>query len=236
MGLGMFGATAIPGRHVVNRRHLLAGGIAGLGLLALPKRLLAAAVPTDRTFAILRDGDEIGRHTVRFAPTDNGYRARTAIEVEVKIAFFTAFQFKQTADDLWIDGQLHESRASTDDNGDLSQTLIRASGNGLEVEGGEDNRAIQVPLGTMTDLAFWNVDIVRQQALVDTQKVTLTDLAAQRHGLETVETPRGPVTAERFTLAAETGRSGDIWFDGAGNWVKGVMSVRGETLAYRLIA
>lgn len=236
MGLRMFGEAEIRKASAVNRRQILAGGIAGVGCLALPARLSAAAMPADRTFAILRDGDEIGRHVVRFAPADNGFRARTEIEIEVKVAFFTVFQFKQTADDLWFNGQLHESSASTNDNGELSQTLIRATGNGLEVEGGEANRELEVPLGTMTDLAFWNDAIVRQQALVDTQKVRLTDLAAQPRGTETVETPFGPVTAERFTVAAKAGRSGDIWFDADGNWVKGIMSVRGETLAYRLVA
>jgi hypothetical protein len=236
MRVGPVGEAACHSTDGVNRRRFLVGGIAGLGCLALPMPSLAATMPMNRTFAIFREGDEIGRHHVRFTPADNGFRARTEIEIEVKVAFFTAFQFRQTADDLWIDGQLRESRASTDDNGDVSETFIRATGNGLAVEGGEANRAIQVPLGTMTDLAFWNVAIVRQQALVDTQKVKLTDLAAKPLGIETVEGPHGPVTAERFTCAATTGRSGDIWFDSDGNWVKGIMSVRGETLAYRLIA
>ena len=236
MRLERMGESAVLGNVPLDRRKVLAGGVAGLASLALPTPLLAAAMPRDRTFAILRDGDEIGRHVVRFTPTERGFRARTAIEIEVKVAFFTAFRFEQTADDLWIEGQLHESSASTDDNGDVSRTLIRATTHGLEVEGGEDDRDIRVPLGTMTDLAFWNVAILRQNALVDTQKVALTDVAARRNGTEPVETPQGRVMAEHFTVAAETGRSGEIWFDAAGNWVKGVMSVRGETLAYRLIA
>lgn len=230
------GKAACRGPDGVDRRRFLVGGLAGIGCLALPMPSLAMAMPIDRTFAIFRQGDEIGRHTVRFTPADNGFRARTEIEVAVKVAFFTAFQFRQMADDLWIDGQLRESRANTDDNGEISETFIRATGNGLAVEGGEANRAIQVPLGTMTDLAFWNVAITRQQALVDTQKVRLTDLAAQPLGTETIDGPHGPVTAERFSCAAKTGRSGDIWFDSDGNWVKGTMAVRGEKLDYRLIA
>ncbi len=236
MRVGPVGEAACRMADGVGRRHFLVGGLAGLGCLALPIPSLAMTMPIDRTFAIFREGDEIGRHKVRFTPADKGFRARTEIEVAIKIAFFTAFQFRQMADDLWIDGQLRESRASTDDNGEVSETFIRATGDGLAVEGGEDNRAIQVPLGTMTDLAFWNVGIIRQQALVDTQRVKLTDLAAQPLGTETIDGPYGPVTAERYRCAAKTGRSGDIWFDADGNWVKGTMAVRGEKLDYQLIA
>ncbi len=197
---------------------------------------MAGSPPADRHFAIFRDGDEIGRHLVRFTPTANGFQAETEIEVAVKIAFITAFRFKQDAVDVWTDGQLVESRVHTDDNGDVSQTTIRSEDGKLNVEGGIADRQLRVPLGTMTDLAFWNIDIVRQRTLVDLQKALLTDVAAERLGTETINVAGGRIEAERFKFAAETGRKGDIWFDAKGNWVKGMLTTRGETLDYRLLA
>ncbi len=196
--------------------------------------LASTPAPADRSFAISRDGDEIGRHDVRFAATTDGLEVKTTIDITVKVAFLTAFHFEQQARDLWRDGLLVESRVATNDNGTKSETLLRARGDNLSVEGGVENRMLHVPLGTMTDIAFWNLDIVRQRALVDLQRAKLLSLAARSGGAETIEVAGGHITAQRYTIDAESGRNGDIWFDDAGNWVKGLLATRGEKLAYHL--
>ena len=223
-------------RYGISRRGFGLTCLAGAGCLALPRRGLAGTPPADRHFAIFRDGKEIGHHIVGFTPTDGGFAAETTIEVAVKIAFITAFHFKQSAADVWTDGQLVESRVETDDNGEVSQTLLRSEGDKLSVQGGIADRQLRVPLGTMTDLAFWNIDIVRQRTLVDLQKALLTDVAAESLGTETIDARGRRIEAQRFKFAAETGRNGDIWFDADGNWVKGLLTTRGETLDYRLVA
>ena len=218
-----------------SRRGFALSCLGGVGCLALPAGGRAAALPVERRFAIFRDDREIGRHEVRFTPTAGGFDVRTDIDIKVKVAFITAFHFKQRADDRWIDGQLVESRVTTDDNGKASSTEIEARGSTLSVEGGVDNRNLQVPLGTMTDIAFWNLEIVRQRTLVDIQRATLTDVVASSGGSETITLASGPIAAERFTIDSRSGRNGDIWFDAAGNWVMGRLVTRGETLDYRLI-
>lgn len=218
-----------------SRRGFSACCLGGAGLLALPSLGRAETQHIDRHFAIFRDGDEIGRHEVRFRPSADGFDVTSDIDITVKIAFITAFRFSQHAEDRWVAGQLVESRITTDDNGQTSTTEIEARGTALSVEGGIEQRTLRVPLGTMTDIAFWNLDIVRQRKLVDIQKAILTDVAASHSGTETIDLGTGPITADRFTMNSETGRNGDIWFDAAGNWVKGRLITRGETLDYRLI-
>ena len=220
-----------------SRRAFTAACLAGVGTAwsgARPARA-TTVLPADRSFAIFRDGEEIGRHEVRFSGTAGGLEVRTDIDVTVKVAFITAFRFEQHARELWHDGLLVESRVATNDNGTASETQLRARGDNLSVEGGIDNRVLRVPLGTMTDIAFWNLDIVRQRSLVDLRLARLTDVAARHSGAETIEVAGRSIAAERYTIAAESGRNGDIWFDAAGNWVKGVMVTRGETLDYRLL-
>jgi hypothetical protein len=219
-----------------SRRGFALSCLGGVGCLALPVRGRAESLPLERRFAIFRDDNEIGRHEVRFTPTANGFDVSTDIDIKVKVAFITAFHFSQRANDRWIGGQLVESRVTTDDNGKESSTEIEARGPTLKVEGGVENRSLQVPLGTMTDIAFWNLDIVRQRSLVDIQKAILTDVAAASAGSETITLAGGPITAARFTINSQSGRNGDIWFDADGNWVKGRLVTRGETLDYRLIA
>jgi len=208
---------------------------AGAGWLGAGRASATPAHPLDRSFAIFRDGDEIGRHEVRFRALAGGLEVTTDIDVAVKVAFITAFRFDQEAQDHWQDGLLLESRVATNDNGTRSETKLYARGDNLSVEGGIENRVLRVPLGTMTDIAFWNLDIVRQRALVDVQHATLTGVAARHAGSEEIEVGGTRITAERYTIDAESGRNGDIWYDAAGNWVKGVMVTRGERLDYRLL-
>jgi hypothetical protein len=173
---------------------------------------------------------------VRFEPTADGFDVTTDIDIAVKLAFITAFRFNQHALDRWVAGNLVASRVATDDNGQKSATEIEARGSALSVEGGTENRTLRVPLGTMTDIAFWNLGIVRQRELVDIQKATLTDVAARHLGNEGLDIAGQRIEADRFTIHSNTGRNGDIWFDVAGNWVKGHLVTRGEALDYQLIA
>lgn len=209
---------------------------AGIAWLGASNAGATSSRPLDRSFAIVRDGEEIGRHDVRFATTANGLEVSTDIDIAVKVAFITAFRFEQHAREQWQDGQLVRSNATTNDNGTKSETMLNAHGDNLSVQGGIDNRVLRVPLGTMTDIAFWNLEIVRQRALVDLQRAELTSLAARHSGAEEIEVGGARIGAERYTINAESGRNGDIWFDEAGNWVKGMMVTRGEKLEYRLLA
>jgi hypothetical protein len=221
-----------------SRRNFASACLAGAGVvcLGIPNARATTSTPLDRSFAIVRDGDEIGRHDVRFATNANGLEVSTDIDIAVKVAFITAFRFEQHAREQWQDGQLVHSNVTTNDNGTKSRTMLSALGDDLSVQGGVDNRMLRVPLGTMTDIAFWNLEIVRQRALVDLQRAELTSLAARHSGAEEIEVGGARIAAERFTINAESGRNGDIWFDAAGNWVKGMMVTRGEKLEYRLLA
>ncbi len=219
----------------VSRRGFGAFCLGTMGALALPSSGQAAVMPVDRLFAVFRNDSEIGRHAVRFAAAAGGFTVTTDIDIAVKVAFITAFRFSQRASEHWADGLLVDSRATTDDNGQTSTTEIEARGSALRVEGGIGNRAMQVPLGTMTDIAFWNLDIVRQRELLDIQRAEMTAVAASHVASETVDLGGQPVSAERFTINSRSGRNGDIWFDAAGNWIKGHLITRGETLDYRLI-
>lgn len=224
-----------PTGPALSRRGFALSCLGAVGVCALPAVGRAQPLPVDRVFAIHREGGEIGRHEVRFRPTADGFNVTTDIDIAVKVAFITAFRFSQHAEDQWVAGQLVDSHVRTDDNGTKSVTDIEARGSALSVEGGIENRTLRVPLGTMTDIAFWNLDIVRQRELVDIQLAALTDVAARHAGTDMIEVGGQRIAAERYTVDSRSGRNGDVWFDAAGNWVKGQLVTRGESLDYRLV-
>ena len=222
------------GRGIDRRRSLaLLSGAAALPFLN-PSFARASAFPSDDIrFTVSRKGDVIGTHTVRFEPRGEDVGVTVEVDLKVKIGFITAFSFNQVAHDVWRDGILMESRVETNDDGDESEVVVRADGSRLIVNGNAGDLA--VPIGTMTDLCFWNPGIVNQRQLIAAGKGKLATIEANAGQPERLVIGDREVDTMRYHVASN-GRDGDIWYDGKGRWVQGIIRPRGEELAYALEA
>lgn len=216
----------------VRRRGVL-GGLGSLGLLAA-SGARAASLPEDRLFAIFRKGEQIGTHTVTFSTAaSGGLVVRHAIDVVVKLAFIPVYRYDQKVEDLWRDGRLVATDAATEENGQRSFVRVRERGGRLVCEGPRGVR--DAPLGTMNDLSYWNVAIVRQRGLIDCQKGELEPLALEGGEADTVTVGGRPVATRRWRMNPNGSRGGEVWYDEAGRIVKAVVRTRGEVLDYRLL-
>ncbi|MCS6780082.1 MAG: DUF6134 family protein [Geminicoccaceae bacterium] len=222
-------AAAVPA--AVGRRFLLTG-LASLGLLRATGAR-ASTPPEDRAFAILRKDEEIGRHIVTFAASAKGLTVRHDIDVTVTLAFVPLYRYRQAGEDLWREGKLVASDVETDDNGERTSVRIRERAGRLACEG--PRGVVEAALGTMTDLSYWNVAILRQRRLIDSQLGELAPLAMGGGVLETIEVRGRPITARRWQMNPEGSRGGEVWYDEAGRIVKAIVRTRGEVLDYRLL-
>ncbi len=211
----------------------MGGALAVTGSLLLPAKTLASAPTVDRAFRVIRRGEDIGRHHVSFAHKDHGLEVQVEIELAVKLAFITVYRFRQTGRDLWRGGVLVQAHTVTDDDGKRSQLLARAARGGLEVEGVSGSRV--VPLGSMTDLCFWNDDIMRAPQVVDAQTGETTRLRTQHAGVEPLLAGGSEIMATRYRVDAGDGRAGTVWYDESEAWVGADFTTRGERLVYELI-
>lgn len=217
-----------------DRRGCLASLAAGGLLAAIGGRgLRAAALPEDRFFAIFRKGQQIGTHDVTFGAANQGLVVRHAIRVVVEFASVPIYRFEQRVEDLWRDGRLVATDAETDDNGERSTVRVRESRGRLVCEGPSGVR--DAPLGTMNDLSYWNVAILRQRGVIDCQKGELRPLALEGGEPDTVTLAGRTVAARRWRVNPEGERGGEVWYDEAGRIVKAVVRTRGEVLDYRLL-
>ena len=57
-------------------------------------------------FDILRDGEKVGRHLVRFAPRADGIEVTSRSEIEVTLLFLTAYRSNYQSIEHWRDGAL----------------------------------------------------------------------------------------------------------------------------------
>lgn len=218
----------------LGRRGFLAfSGGAALGALCLKPGPALAALPSDRAFRIFRKGEEIGIHRVSFEASGDRIISRVDVEITVKVAFVTAFSFRQRGEDHWRDGMLVRSSVKTDDDGDVTRVEIEEGRGKLHVDG--PSGTLNVPLGMMTDTSFWNADILRQSQVISAGKGDLEPIRSTPRGEDLLDLGGKKVRARHFEIASSSGRGGDIWYDPAGRWVKSTIRTRGEVLDYQLI-
>ena len=205
-------------------------GAAALVPCLSPVRAWAAA-PTANRFLIVHKGTVIGQHEVDIASEPGGFRATSLIEAEVKLGFVTLFSYRQKGVERWQDGVLVESRIETDDQGERSVVEVWAEGGVLRVTGA--GGTTEAPLGAMTDLCFYNPGIVKEPRLIDGKRGRLVSIQADPTAREALTIAGRRVQAERWRIEAKGARSGLVWYDGEGRWVRGrVKTEEGETVDY----
>jgi hypothetical protein len=86
--------------------------------LLLGKGAVAAQpTTTDMKFAIMRNGEQIGTHSIALHQAGAETTVNSATSVIVKILFVTAYHYEHTSTEHWIDGHLVSLNSTTDDNG-----------------------------------------------------------------------------------------------------------------------
>jgi len=185
----------------MHRRALLAAP-----LLALPAATWALPASGYR-FRLLREGREIGTHTVRPEP---GGVIRTLVVLEVKLLSFTAFRMTHDYAEHWQDSRLVGFAARTVRNGAEGRLRLVATPEGLRGDGPEG--PVRLP-AEAAPLSWWAPERLNRP-LFDT--ATGQPLAsAPRHSRE------GALT--RWEWPA---RGMVALYDAKGTWV--AFSMRGD--------
>ena len=202
-------------------------------LLALPLRGIAASTPANVSFRALRDGAPIGTHTVTFRHDGKRLVVTTRIDILVKVLFFTAFYLKHEAEEVWQAGRLTALKSTTDDNG----TRLQVSGSA--VQGGfritTEDGPLLAPAQLLTSNMLWDTRMLSATRLIDVQYGGVIGLAVKPLGPAVVETPHGPVRADRHHLITPH-YAGTLFHDSAGRWVKALIEAKGEIIEYALTA
>src|SRR5690348_1747258 len=91
---------------------------------------LPAAEPEADTvtlsFAVMRNGDQIGTSTTRLRRDGARTIAEIATHIAVKLAYITVYRYDQTEIEHWVDGYLVAMTAHTDDNGTIHKVSAKS--------------------------------------------------------------------------------------------------------------
>jgi hypothetical protein len=95
----------------MDRRAFLAGSATALASPAF------ASATANRTFRIIRDGSDIGTHTLDASLTPDGFQIDITIRIAVKILGVTAYRYELDNREIWKGGQLVSLSSQVNDDG-----------------------------------------------------------------------------------------------------------------------
>jgi hypothetical protein len=215
------------------------GGFAGAVSCALPPVAHAATaivLPTaaaNRRFSVLYKGFKIGTHTVAYSSATGETRISTDINLEVKVAFLTAYAFSHRSEETWRAGRLMSLNSDTVEHGEPLHVEGAATPQGFRVvsKGGP----FIASAATLTSNSLWTPAMLEQATVVDAQRGGVIGVSARKVADEPIAIPGGQVQAMRYTLITPY-YAGSVWYDKANLWVRGEFERDGSTVQYQLEA
>ncbi len=202
-------------------------------LLGLCAALLCGPANADvkrTTFAVMRNGDQIGTHTI--AIETNG--AQTVVDsvthIQVTLAFVTLYRFDQTEVEHWDNRQLLSLETKTDDNGKTHTTSASRTADVLAIKTADRNAQAA---SKIIPLDLWNPAVMSQTSVLDPQSGTIVPVKVVDKGEDAV-TCGGNVSRRAHHYLITTTFSQDVWYDDAGQLVAVQMTARdGSVIRYQ---
>ena len=226
-------------RTSVRRRAFLMGGFAGAMSCAFPPVAHCATafvLPTtaaNRRFSVSYKGFRIGTHTVSYSSATGETRVSTEINLEVKLAFLTAYSFSHRSEEVWRAGRLMSLNSETMEHGEPLHVEGTATPQGFRVasKGGP----FIAPAATLTSNSLWTPAMLEQTTVIDAQRGGVIGVSARKLADEPIALPGGQVQATRYTFITPY-YAGSVWYDRANLWVRGEFERDGSTVQYQLEA
>ena len=160
-------------------------------------------------FAITRNGDQIGTHSIDLNRTGAETTVSIATDLTVKVLFVTAYRFQHTASEHWVGGRLIALNSTTDDNGTRHRVSVVMKTSGLEVEA--DGKAAARLDRNIQPASLWNAEVLRRPVMLNTQDGQVVPLSVVDLGSEDLTIDARTVKAHHYTMKSKY--SQDLWYD-----------------------
>lgn len=205
-------------------RHLRFRALAvALALSASPA--VAADTPRDTRFTVVRDGEPVGTHMLRFSPAPEGLKVAVDTKVVVRLAMIPVYRFEHHGQELWRDDRLAALSSTTNDDGTRHVLNVAAGASGLQVD--SDGKSSRMPAGTLP-ASLWNAATTSAGILMNTLDGSALAVRVTDRGEETLKIAGRPATARHYSLAGDLSR--DVWYDSQGNLVQVRFKAKDDSL------
>jgi Family of unknown function (DUF6134) len=233
----MFRLSPGKERTFTRRRALLMGGFAGAVSCAFAPAAHAATafvLPTaaaNRRFSVRYKGIGIGTHTISYSSATGETRVKTEINLEVKVAFISAYAFSHRSEEAWRAGRLISLNSETVEHGETIHVEGMATPQGFRVmsKGGPCIAAA----ATLTSNSLWTPAMLEQTTVIDAQRGGIIGVSAHKLAEEPIPIAGGTIQATRYTFITPY-YAGSVWYDKSNMWVHGEFERDGSTVQYQL--
>lgn len=201
------------------RRYLFRSLVAVVAYLSLsnpafpidPIRLYGEEI----VFDVLRKGEKVGSHVVRFGRFDDGVSVHASLKIAVRFLGFSLYDFKYDSRSTWRGPRMLELDVNVDDNGSVRNISASASGDNLKVT---SPGAEFVAPAQLLPTDHWNPLVLSSSRVLNTITGRLNRVSIDYVGEDLVDTEQGPRLARhyRYTGELET----EVWYDLEGRWIK----------------
>lgn len=201
--------------------------------------LLAAAAPwsgagavsgipdsANLDFTVLRDGKDVGKHTIHFTRSDDGVKVdvRTSVNVTLPFIGVSVYHFEHEGHELWRDGALVTLESVTDDDGAAHALEVRRAGRRLHVT---SNGSQHESTGNLIPASLWHPELVKRSLLLNTLDGREMPISVSEQPAQTVQVRGRSVNARHFQISG--GLERELWYDADGVLVKVAFAAKDDS-------
>lgn len=169
--------------------------------------LAAFPQPGKLTYAIMRDGDQIGTQVTTFQRNGDSLTVHNAVQIEVSLLGITIYRFVHSADEEWKSGALARLTSKTDDDGDKRVVDLKLVDGKLM--GTYNGQTKEFPTGVIP-ASLWHPDTVKQTQLLDQVKARYRQVKIKDVGLETITIRGEKIQAHHYSMTGQIKR--ELWY------------------------
>lgn len=202
----------------MNRR----GFVAGTAMLASGLVLPTGAIAVDRaqrSFRVLRDGKDIGTHTLSATLGNQGFEIEIRIDLAVKFLGFTAYTYNLINREIWRDGRIVSVNSRVNDDGTDEFCRVTNDGEALQVSGSRFTGTL--PLDAVTT-SYYHSAFLDRRPWISTQS-----------GAE-LAIDVAPAGGGKYAVTGELETT--LVYDNRGEWMGSIFDAGGETATYELVS
>jgi hypothetical protein len=202
-------------------------------LLALAFGANAAPGASSETlrYAIMRNGDQIGTHTVEINRGPKETSVTISSELAVKVMFITAYHMQFTTSEKWVGGKLVALSSEGDDNGTKHKVSAALKANALEVDCDGKTSTVDKNIIPAT---LWNHEVVKRSQVLDPKDGAVLPITVTDQGLDELTIDGRTVKARHYVLKSKFPQ--DVWYDEKGRLVQSsLVAPDGSVILYKPI-
>ena len=153
-------------------------------------------------FDVIRKNKVIGSHEIKFTENNGSLLVETNINIKLKVFFVTAYKFSHQSTETWSEGNFIKIDGHTDFE-DEREYFIKGQDNGdFFLASGMDGK-LELDKNILPS-NFWNIDVLKQKEIFDTQKGIVRMIEVEDLGYEKIEINGDKIKCKKITFNASS--------------------------------